>query len=104
MDELLGYVLKARFVTICGGSAGFIPDVLFEHGVHMVHSSRISDPDAFERGMINDLKKEELPVGPPPDMKVARRDVVKQMESNGFKLAAEHTFLPYQYFLVFVMR
>jgi uncharacterized protein (DUF4213/DUF364 family) len=60
LDKLLGYVLKARFVTIYGGSAGFIPDVLFEHGVHMVHSSRISDPHAFERGMINDLNMEAV--------------------------------------------
>jgi len=35
-------------------------------------------------------------------MKIAREDLVKQMESNGFRLANEHSFLPYQYFLVFV--
>jgi hypothetical protein len=34
-------------------------------------------------------------------MKIAREDLVKQMEGAGFRLAAEHTFLPYQYFLVF---
>jgi ubiquinone/menaquinone biosynthesis C-methylase UbiE len=48
-----------------------------------------------------DYQKRELPVGPPLDHKIAREDVVKQMEAAGFKLAAEHTFLPYQYFLVF---
>ena len=30
-----------------------------------------------------------------------RDDLVKEMETNGFRLDAEHTFLPYQYFLVF---
>jgi hypothetical protein len=30
--------------------------------------------------------------------------VVKQMEAAGFRLAAEHGFLPYQYFLVFEVR
>lgn len=48
-----------------------------------------------------DFQKRELPVGPPVAMKISRGDLVKQMESNGFRLAKEHTFLPYQYFLVF---
>jgi uncharacterized protein (DUF4213/DUF364 family) len=59
-DELLGYVRNARLVTVYGASAGIIPDVLFARGIHMVHSSRISDPDAFERGMINDLNMEAV--------------------------------------------
>jgi arsenite methyltransferase len=49
-----------------------------------------------------DFHKKELPVGPPLSMKIAREDLIKQMESNGFRLKKEHTFLPYQYFLVFV--
>ena len=48
-----------------------------------------------------DFQKRELPVGPPPGMKIAREDLITQMEAHGFRLAAEHTFLPYQYFLVF---
>jgi ubiquinone/menaquinone biosynthesis C-methylase UbiE len=48
-----------------------------------------------------DFHKRDLPVGPPPDMKVAREDVLRQLEAAGFRLAREHTFLPYQYFLVF---
>ena len=51
-----------------------------------------------------DFKKQDLPVGPPPGMKIAREDLVKQMEAAGFRLAAEHVFLPYQYFLVFTVR
>jgi predicted methyltransferase len=48
-----------------------------------------------------DFHKRDLPVGPPAGMKIAREDLLKQMQANGFRLAAEHTFLPYQYFLVF---
>jgi predicted methyltransferase len=48
-----------------------------------------------------DFHKKELPVGPPADMKIAREDLLKQMEAAGFRLVKEHTFLPYQYFLVF---
>ena len=54
--------------------------------------------------IILDYLKKELPVGPPPEMKVAREDVVAEMEANGFKLVREHNFLPYQYFLVFSVR
>jgi SAM-dependent methyltransferase len=50
-----------------------------------------------------DFQKRELPVGPPPGMKIAREDLVKQMEGSGFTLVAEHSFLPYQYFLVFAV-
>jgi ubiquinone/menaquinone biosynthesis C-methylase UbiE len=48
-----------------------------------------------------DFHKRELPVGPPVAMKIAREDLVTQMQASGFRLATEHTFLPYQYFLVF---
>ena len=48
-----------------------------------------------------DFRKKELPFGPPLQMKIAREDLIRQMEANGFRLAKEHTFLPYQYFLVF---
>jgi ubiquinone/menaquinone biosynthesis C-methylase UbiE len=51
-----------------------------------------------------DFHKRDLPVGPPAGMKIAREDLVKQMEAAGFRLAAEHTFLPYQYFLLFAVR
>lgn len=51
-----------------------------------------------------DFQKRELPVGPPLEMKIAREDLIRQMESSGFSLAQEHSFLPYQYFLVFLLR
>jgi len=37
-------------------------------------------------------------------MKIAREALIKQMERNGFRLMKDHTFLPYQYFLVFVSK
>ena len=48
-----------------------------------------------------DFQKRESPVGAPMEMRIAREDLIGQMEANGFKIAQEHTFLPYQYFLVF---
>jgi len=48
-----------------------------------------------------DFHKRDLPVGPPVSMKIAREDLIAQVEANGFRLVREHTFLPYQYFLVF---
>jgi ubiquinone/menaquinone biosynthesis C-methylase UbiE len=54
--------------------------------------------------IVIDYKKKALPVGPPPEMKIAREEVILEMESGGLKLAAEHEFLPYQYFLVFTPR
>jgi hypothetical protein len=37
-------------------------------------------------------------------MKIAREDLIRQMEAAGFQLLREHTFLPYQYFLVFTRK
>jgi len=54
--------------------------------------------------IIVDYLKKQLPVGPPPEMKMARSEVVKQMEDNELELKEEHNFLPYQYFLVFMMK
>ena len=51
-----------------------------------------------------EFKKEQTPMGPPMEMRIERDDLVKEMEKNGFRLAAEHTFLPYQYFLVFKVK
>lgn len=51
-----------------------------------------------------DFHKKDLPLGPPLSMKIAREDLIRQMEAAGFRLAREHTFLPYQYFLVFTSK
>jgi cyclopropane fatty-acyl-phospholipid synthase-like methyltransferase len=50
---------------------------------------------------IVDFHKRETPVGPPMEMRLSRDDVVREFEQGGFRLLAEHTFLRYQYFLVF---
>ena len=41
-----------------------------------------------------DFHKRDLPVGPPPGMKIAREDLIQQMQKHGFRVAKEHTFLP----------
>jgi arsenite methyltransferase len=48
-----------------------------------------------------DFKKEQTPVGPPPEMRISRDDLVREMEANGFRVATEQKFLPYQYFIAF---
>ena len=40
----------------------------------------------------------------PMEIRIDRDDLVREMETNGFELAAEHTFLEYQYFLVFTVK
>lgn len=53
------------------------------------------------RLVIVDFHERDLPVGPPREMKLSRDEVVQEAGQAGFRLAQEHTFLPYQYFLVF---
>lgn len=50
-----------------------------------------------------DFHERELPVGPPVGMKIAREDLLEQMQANGFRLVTEHVFLPHQFFLVFAV-
>ncbi len=51
--------------------------------------------------VIIDFHKKPTPGGPPPEMRISREDVLNEFEQGGFRLVKEHTFLPYQYFLVF---
>src|SRR5215831_1266052 len=37
-----------------------------------------------------DFQKKDLPVGPPLQMKIAREDLIKQMESDSFRLTKEY--------------
>ena len=53
------------------------------------------------RVAVVDWQKRELPVGPEMDHKLAREQVVHEMEQAGFKLVEESGILPYQYFLIF---
>jgi predicted methyltransferase len=51
---------------------------------------------------IIDWRIDRLPVGPPPDHKIAREQVIAEMEAAGYRLVDERpTLLPYHYFLVF---
>jgi uncharacterized protein (DUF4213/DUF364 family) len=58
MVDLLEYSRRARLVCLYGASAAFIPDVLFERGVDLVQAHRVSDPNAFEDGMLNEMNLE----------------------------------------------
>jgi len=48
--------------------------------------------------------KPDSPVGPPKRHRIAAQAVVEEMARAGYRLAAEHAFLPYQYFLIFEPR
>jgi ubiquinone/menaquinone biosynthesis C-methylase UbiE len=48
-----------------------------------------------------DFHKKPMPFGPPMSEKIAREDLIAQMAEHGFRVLREHTFLPYQYFIVF---
>jgi ubiquinone/menaquinone biosynthesis C-methylase UbiE len=48
-----------------------------------------------------DWQKRELPVGPGLAHKLAREQVIDEMERAGYRLGAEPDLLPYQYFLLF---
>lgn len=45
--------------------------------------------------------KLDSPVGPPPAGRIAPETVKAEMKAAGYRVAGEHSFLPYQYFLVF---
>ncbi len=48
-----------------------------------------------------DFLKRPLPVGPPLEMKIAKKDMIAEAEPAGFRLLKDYSFLSYQYFLVF---
>jgi ubiquinone/menaquinone biosynthesis C-methylase UbiE len=53
------------------------------------------------RVAVIDFKKEEIPVGPPLEHKLAPEQVVEEFQAAGYELVAQPDVLPYQYFLVF---
>jgi ubiquinone/menaquinone biosynthesis C-methylase UbiE len=53
------------------------------------------------RVAVVDWQQGKLPVGPPPEHKLARSVVVNEMSESGYRLVATPTVLEYQYFLVF---
>jgi ubiquinone/menaquinone biosynthesis C-methylase UbiE len=53
------------------------------------------------RVVILEFFKKQLPVGPPPAMKLSEQEVIAELEAAGFRKTAAHGFLPYQYFFEF---
>ncbi len=53
------------------------------------------------RVVVVDWEKRELPVGPPPEHKLERTQVVDEMQAAGYRLVAEPALLPHQYVLIF---
>jgi ubiquinone/menaquinone biosynthesis C-methylase UbiE len=56
------------------------------------------------RIVVVDFYKKELPVGPPPSMKLTDEQVVVEFQKAGFPLAKRLDILPYQYYLFFEKR
>jgi ubiquinone/menaquinone biosynthesis C-methylase UbiE len=48
-----------------------------------------------------DFYKKPLPVGPPPEMKIDKHDMIEEAKAAGFYVVQDFDFLPYQYFLIF---
>ena len=71
----------------------------------------IGKRDAYFRKLAGSLKpggvvtiidfSKDSPIGPPPESRVAAREVRAEMERAGYVSVKEHGFLPNQYFLVF---
>lgn len=53
------------------------------------------------RVAIIDFRKDS-PEGPPPEFRFEADQIVREMEIAGYRVAAQHDFLPRQHFLVFV--
>lgn len=53
------------------------------------------------RIVVVDFYKKQLPVGPPPEMKLTEDQVTAEFQKAGFKRARKESFLQYQYFLEF---
>ena len=53
------------------------------------------------RVVVVDFYKKELPVGPPPAMKLSEETVKDEFLKAGYRLTRHLSFLPYQYFLEF---
>ena len=56
------------------------------------------------RIVVIDFYKKELPVGPPPSMKLTDAEVITEFQNAGFALSKRIDSLPYQYFLFFERR
>lgn len=90
--------------------AGGVDTVFFCNVVHHIESR----PAYFAkvrhalksggRVVVLDFHMRDLPVGPPPAMKLSREAMIGEWKAAGFHLSAEKGFLPYQYFLEFRLK
>jgi hypothetical protein len=48
--------------------------------------------------------KKDLPLGPPPSMKLSDEEVIGELSNAGFTLTKRLDILPYQYYLFFERR
>jgi arsenite methyltransferase len=71
------------------------------HPLYLAQLKKVLKPGG--QVIIIDFQKKDMTVGPPAEMRIAREDVLKEFELSGFRLAKEHTILPYQYFLIFTL-
>jgi len=53
------------------------------------------------RVVVIDFKNQDIPVGPPPEHKLAREQIVDELSAAGYRLVSAPDVLPYQYFLIF---
>jgi arsenite methyltransferase len=80
----------------------FICDVLHhieDRPAYYAKLLKAMKPDG--RIVIIDFYKRELPVGPPPAMKLPEDQVLSELKAAGLRLVDRQAFLPYQYFLTF---
>ncbi|MBZ5619710.1 MAG: class I SAM-dependent methyltransferase [Acidobacteriia bacterium] len=53
------------------------------------------------RIVVIEFYKKDLPIGPPPSMKLSDEEVIAELRNAGFTLAKRLDILPYQYYLFF---
>ena len=56
------------------------------------------------RIVVIEFYKKDLPIGPPPSMKLSDAEVIVELGNAGFTLASRLDILPYQYYLFFDKR
>jgi arsenite methyltransferase len=50
--------------------------------------------------IVDFYKKDDMPVGPPPQMRLSEETVQQELQSAGLRVTETLTFLPYQYILI----
>jgi len=91
-------------------AAGSIDTIFFCDVLHHIADRPAYYPKlaaALKKGgriVVIDFYKKDLPVGPPPEMKLSEDEVIGELQQAGFALAKRLDILPYQYLLFFERR